>query len=132
MLQLDDFYKARFVLSQVIRKTELVHTPRINPDSDVYLKPECLQKTGSFKIRGAYYKISQLSQRKRRRRGDCLFGRQPCTGCGSRSYRHGSEEPHLSARGCPYLQGRGYQAIWVQRSAWFRASMMMLTRRRCS
>ena len=62
MLQLDDFYKARFVLSHVIRKTELVHTPRINPDSDVYLKPECLQKTGSFKIRGAYYKISQLSQ----------------------------------------------------------------------
>ena len=61
MLQLDNFYKARFVLSKVIRKTELVHTPRINPESDVFLKPECLQKTGSFKIRGAYYKISQLS-----------------------------------------------------------------------
>ena len=61
MLQLDNFYKARFVLSKVIRKTELVHTPRINPESDVYLKPECLQKTGSFKIRGAYYKISQLT-----------------------------------------------------------------------
>ena len=61
MLQLDNFYKARFVLSQVIRKTELVRTPRINPESDVYLKPECLQKTGSFKIRGAYYKISQLT-----------------------------------------------------------------------
>ena len=29
MLQLDNFYKARFVLSKVIRKTELVHTPRI-------------------------------------------------------------------------------------------------------
>lgn len=61
MLQLDNFYKARFVLSKVIRKTELVHTPRINPESDVYLKPECLQKTGSFKIRGAYYKISPLT-----------------------------------------------------------------------
>lgn len=46
MLQLDNFYKARFVLSKVIRKTELVHTPRINPESDVYLKPECLQKKG--------------------------------------------------------------------------------------
>lgn len=61
MLQLDNFYKARFVLSKVIRKTELVHTPRINPESDVYLKPECLQMTGSFKVRGAYYKISQLT-----------------------------------------------------------------------
>jgi threonine dehydratase len=62
MLQLDNFYKARYVLSNVIRKTELVHTKKINPDVDVYLKPECLQKTGSFKIRGAYYKISQLSE----------------------------------------------------------------------
>ncbi len=61
VLQLDLFYKARFVLNHVIRKTELVHTPRINPACDVYLKPECLQKTGSFKLRGAYFKISQLS-----------------------------------------------------------------------
>lgn len=61
MLNLDNFYKARYVLSKTIRKTPLVHAPKINPESDVYLKPECLQKTGSFKIRGAYYKISQLT-----------------------------------------------------------------------
>lgn len=67
MLQLDNFYKARFVLNRVLRKTELVHTPRINPECDVYLKPECLQKTGSFKIRGAYYKISQLSDEEKKR-----------------------------------------------------------------
>lgn len=62
MLQLDNFYKARYVLSKVLRKTELVHARKINPNVDVYLKPECLQKTGSFKLRGAYYKISQLSE----------------------------------------------------------------------
>lgn len=62
MLNLDNFYKARYVLNKVIRKTPLVHAPKINPESDVFLKPECLQKTGSFKIRGAYYKISQLSE----------------------------------------------------------------------
>lgn len=67
MLQLDNFYKARFVLNKVLRKTELIHTPRINSESDVYLKPECLQKTGSFKIRGAYYKISQLSDEEKAR-----------------------------------------------------------------
>ncbi len=65
MLQLDNFYKARYVLSKVLRVTELVHTNKINPDVDVYLKPECLQKTGSFKIRGAYYKISQLTKEER-------------------------------------------------------------------
>ncbi len=62
MLQLNNFYKARFVLSKILRKTELVHALKINPECDVYLKPECLQKTGSFKVRGAYYKISQLSE----------------------------------------------------------------------
>jgi threonine dehydratase len=48
-------------LSKVLRKTDLIHASKINPEVDVYLKPECLQRTGSFKIRGAYYKISQLS-----------------------------------------------------------------------
>ncbi len=67
MLQLDNFYKARYLLNKVIRKTELIHTPRINPDCDVYLKPECLQKTGSFKIRGAYYKISQLTDEEKKK-----------------------------------------------------------------
>ena len=64
MLQLDDFYKARYVLSTVLRKTELVHAKTINPEVDVYLKPECLQKTGSFKLRGAYFKILQAITRK--------------------------------------------------------------------
>ncbi|MEE1092868.1 MAG: pyridoxal-phosphate dependent enzyme, partial [Prevotella sp.] len=62
MLNLDNFYKARYVLSKTIRRTDLVHAVRINPECDVYLKPENLQKTGSFKVRGAYYKISQLSE----------------------------------------------------------------------
>ncbi len=60
-LKLDNFYKAQFVLSKVLRSTELIHTSRIHTGCDVYLKPECLQNTGSFKLRGAYYKISQLT-----------------------------------------------------------------------
>lgn len=62
MLNLDNFYKARYVLSKIIRKTELVKAPKIRTDCEVYLKPENLQETGSFKLRGAYYKISQLSE----------------------------------------------------------------------
>ncbi len=61
MLNLDNFYKAKYELSKVIRQTEVVHAPMVNPESEVYLKLECLQRTGSFKIRGACYKISQLS-----------------------------------------------------------------------
>ena len=61
MLTLDKTYHAGYVLKNVIRKTDLIHAPKINPESDIYLKTENLQITGSFKVRGAYYKISQLS-----------------------------------------------------------------------
>lgn len=61
MLKLDNFYKARYELSKVIRQTEVVQAPQVNPECDVYLKLECLQRTGSFKVRGACYKISQFS-----------------------------------------------------------------------
>lgn len=65
MLTLDTIYKASHVLKEVIRKTDLIKAPKINPDADVYLKTENLQVTGSFKVRGAYYKISTLSEKER-------------------------------------------------------------------
>jgi len=61
MLTLDKIYHARYVLKQVIRETDVIHAPKINPEASVYLKTENLQITGSFKVRGAYYKISQLT-----------------------------------------------------------------------
>ncbi|MCM1164539.1 MAG: threonine ammonia-lyase [Lachnospiraceae bacterium] len=65
MLTLDTIYKASHVLKEVIRKTDLIKAPKINPEADVYLKTENLQVTGSFKVRGAYYKISTLSPEER-------------------------------------------------------------------
>lgn len=61
MLSLDKIYHAKFVLKDIIRQTDLIYAPNINPDSEVYLKTENLQVTGSFKVRGSAYKISQLS-----------------------------------------------------------------------
>jgi threonine dehydratase, medium form len=61
LLTLDKVYHAAYVLKDVIRKTDLINAPLINPESQVHLKTENLQITGSFKVRGAYYKISQLS-----------------------------------------------------------------------
>ncbi len=62
MINLSDVYRAAHVLKGVVRHTELIAAPRINPEAEIFLKPECLQHTGSFKLRGAYYKISQLSE----------------------------------------------------------------------
>lgn len=61
MLTLDKVYHAAYTLKNVIRDTAVIQAPDINSDADVYLKTENLQITGSFKVRGAYYKISQLS-----------------------------------------------------------------------
>ena len=62
MLTLDKIYHAAFVLKDVARKTDLIEAPKLSKDCQLYLKTENLQVTGSFKVRGAYYKISQLSK----------------------------------------------------------------------
>lgn len=67
MLSLDKIYQASYVLKEAIRPTPLRHAPKLSDECDVYLKPECLQVTGSFKVRGAYYKISRLSDEEKAR-----------------------------------------------------------------
>ena len=61
-LTLDKVYHAAYVLKSVARKTDLIHAAGLCPGCDLYLKTENLQVTGSFKVRGAYYKISQLTE----------------------------------------------------------------------
>ncbi len=59
-MTLDKVYHAAYVLKDVARRTDLIHANNLS--ADLYLKTENLQMTGSFKLRGAYYKISQLSE----------------------------------------------------------------------
>ena len=61
MLTLDKVFDAQSVLKKIIRETSLVRAYGIAPECELYLKPENLQITGSFKIRGSAYKISLLS-----------------------------------------------------------------------
>lgn len=60
-LTLDNIYKASYVLKNVVRKTDVIYAPKLKPGTELYLKTENLQVTGSFKVRGAYYKMSQLT-----------------------------------------------------------------------
>ena len=66
-MTLDKIYQAAFTLKDAARETDLIKAPLINPESDVYLKAENLQVTGSFKLRGAYNKISRLTPEERKR-----------------------------------------------------------------
>lgn len=62
-----DVYRASKQLEGVARKTRLIHSDYFSElcHNDVYLKPENLQHTGAFKLRGAYNKISQLTPEER-------------------------------------------------------------------
>lgn len=66
-LEINEVFNAARVLKGVARHTTLIESTKINPAVEVWLKTENLQLTGSFKLRGAYYKISQLSPEEKER-----------------------------------------------------------------
>ena len=69
MHKLYDFIEARERLNTVITKTKLIHSSIFSNETgnDVYIKPENLQRTGAFKIRGAYNKIAKLTEEEKKR-----------------------------------------------------------------
>lgn len=67
MLSLDKVFNAQMVLKNIIRETNVVRAFGIAPDCELYLKPENLQITGSFKVRGSAYKIAMLSEEEKKK-----------------------------------------------------------------
>lgn len=66
-LEISEIFNAAAVLKDVARRTAIIPAPKLCPGLDIYLKTENLQLTGSFKLRGAYYKISQLNEEEKSR-----------------------------------------------------------------
>lgn len=66
-LTMERFEQATEIVSKVTNETKLLYSPHFSnmTGNKVYLKPENMQTTGSYKIRGAYYKISTLSEEQR-------------------------------------------------------------------
>jgi len=64
----DEIVKANALRGNEIKKTPLIHSPTFSEltESDIYLKAEFRQRTGSFKIRGAYFKIKSLSDEEKK------------------------------------------------------------------
>lgn len=67
MVTIDKIFRASSVLKDIIRPTPLAKAYGIAPECDLYLKPENLQNTGSFKLRGSGYKIAMLSEEEKAR-----------------------------------------------------------------
>ncbi len=66
-MNLEKIYQAQFELNKVARKTEVIRAANMWKTEEIYLKTENLQKTGSFKLRGAYFKIANLSEEERKK-----------------------------------------------------------------
>lgn len=66
-LDIKEIYSATYVLKKIIRNTDLIASPLMRPGCSIYIKPENLQVTGSFKVRGSSYMISQLSDEEKAR-----------------------------------------------------------------
>lgn len=64
ILDLSEIAKAQYCLKNIIKETKLIYSEVFSNESynNIYIKPENLQTTGAFKIRGAYYKIAKLSE----------------------------------------------------------------------
>lgn len=69
MLTLEKFEEASEIVKQVTNQTKLIYSDYLSEASGgkVYLKPENMQHTGAYKLRGAYYKISTLSEEARQK-----------------------------------------------------------------
>ena len=67
MLSMEMLHEAQRTLSPVINLTPVIPAKGFIPDCNFYLKADCLQKTGAFKLRGAYYKIATLSDEEKAR-----------------------------------------------------------------
>ena len=67
MLTLEKFEEASEIVQRVIQKTKLVYSDYFSNQTGnkIYFKPENMQLTGAYKLRGAYYKISTLSEEER-------------------------------------------------------------------
>lgn len=67
MLTLEKFEEASEIVKQVTQETKLIHSKYFSEQTGnkIYLKPENMQLTGAYKVRGAYYKISTLSEEER-------------------------------------------------------------------
>ena len=67
MLSLDKVFNAQTVLKGIVRETKPVRAYGIAPHCELYLKPENLQITGSFKVRGSAYKIAMLTDEEKKK-----------------------------------------------------------------
>lgn len=127
-LEISEVYRAAQVLRDVARHPRMIGPTRLCPDAEVYLKPENLQHTGAFKLRGAYYKISQLTPEEREKGVIACSAGNHAQGVALAATANGIRSLICSPPVPRYLKSR-LHAAWAPRCAWCRVCMTMPIRR---
>ncbi|MBQ7150690.1 MAG: threonine ammonia-lyase [Synergistaceae bacterium] len=104
MLTLDKVYHAAYVLRACARKTDLIAAPLLSESHNLFLKTENLQVTGSFKLRGAYYKISQLSDEEKAKGIVACSAGNHAQGVALSATRHGIAATICMPDGAPVMK----------------------------
>lgn len=112
MMTLEKFEEASELVKKVTTPTKLMYSEVLSEQTGakVYLKPENMQVTGAYKIRGAYYKIHTLTQEEKK---GTYYGirRKPCSGCSVRGKSIRLQSSDRNANDNPFDQGESYQGF---------------------
>lgn len=114
MISMDMLRDAQRVLGPVINRTPVVPTKGIVPGCDFYLKADCLQKTGAFKLRGAYYKIATLSDEEKARGVIACSAGNHAQGVAFAARDMGIKATICIPEGRAHLQDRGHPQLRCQ------------------
>lgn len=113
MLTLEKIYKASEVLKEVAGKTDILPASKIFCDNHIFLKTENIQSTGSFKVRGAYFKISELTEEEKKRGVIACSAGNHAQGVALAATKHGVKSLICLPEGAPISKiqaTRGYGA----------------------
>ena len=116
-MTLDKFEEASEVVKKVTSETKLVYSEYFSRQTGnkIYLKPENMQYTGAYKVRGAYYKISTLSEEERKKGLITASAGNHAQGVAYAAQQYGAKESSSIDRNADLYtadQGQPYQKLW--------------------
>lgn len=116
MLQLEDFKEAKRRVDEVILQTPLIYSQSFSDEcgNQVYIKPENLQKTGAFKIRGAYNKISKLPDAAKRKGLIASSAGNHAQGVAYAAKQQGVAATIVMPAGTPLIKVNATKALWAK------------------
>ena len=108
MLTLESFEQASEIVKQVTQETKLIKSSYFSEltGNKVYLKPENMQRTGAYKVRGAYYKISTLSDEERNKGLITASAGNHAQGVAFAAKKYGVKANSGHATTTPHYQGK--------------------------